>query len=81
MLRITTNDSLRVLVFRIKERLEGPWVRETAERTPRCRAFRLRHEAQAGKHVMPCHTLKGSAFASFHKQKPSPKNQMSGEIS
>jgi hypothetical protein len=28
MLRITTNDNPRVLVFRLEGRLEGPWVRE-----------------------------------------------------
>ncbi len=28
MLRITTNDSPRVLTFRLEGRLEGPWVRE-----------------------------------------------------
>ncbi len=28
MLRITANDSPRVLTFRLEGRLEGPWVRE-----------------------------------------------------
>jgi len=28
MLRITVNDSPRVLTFRLEGRLEGPWVRE-----------------------------------------------------
>jgi len=28
MMRITTNDSPRVITFRLEGRLEGPWVRE-----------------------------------------------------
>jgi ABC-type transporter Mla MlaB component len=28
MLRITTNDSPRVITFRLEGRLEGPWLRE-----------------------------------------------------
>lgn len=28
MLRITTNDNPRVLIFRLEGRLEGPWVHE-----------------------------------------------------